>query len=317
VGRPLGRGGHLVDDAADRGLVTMTHVHPQVDGCRDHVGAARGDLDAADGAAGVVDHERVGPQGAHGLRGHDDRILSIGHPGGAGVVSTSLDAHVPTAVGDDRPRERERLTQVLEAPALLDVQLDEGGEPGEAHGVGPDQSRIESGIPRRLGEGDPAVVAQLTHPLRVDESGEQPCSETGDAETGALLLGERRDHERSRRPHAPLAEHVDGGERAGDAERPVEVAAAWDGVEMRARRDRIDAARVWSIPPGPDDSVAVDVDVEPASIRLLDEPGPQREFGCREHGSRVSAALRVDADVSDLLEELDGAAAHRSAPAKR
>src|SRR5699024_6077469 len=116
-------------------------------------------------------------------------------------------------------------------------------------------------------------------------------SEARDPEAGALLLGEHGDGEPagagSVRGEAARAEHVDRVEGGGDAERSVERAAAGDGVQVGAGDDGAVAGRA---PPGPDDAVAVDRDVETAGGGLGDEPLAQVQLGGGVHGARVSAA---------------------------
>ena len=193
--------------------------------------------------------------------------MPVRHPGGARVVARPGEVQPPPPVRPDRTGHPDRYRQ---GPALLDVQLDERTDPAQALRIRAEQRRLDPAGLHRLGQVHPVPVGQRRRAYRIQRTGQQPGTQAGDAEPGALLLGEGDHPDRAPGPRAVLGEHIQGQERRDDAQRPVVPAAARYRVEVRPGHHRVARGRVAE--PRPQVAVAVGLQVHPAVGRLLGEP---------------------------------------------
>src|SRR5699024_4145742 len=136
----------------------------------------------------------------------------------------------------------------------------------------------------------------------LDRAGEQPRTEAGDTEARALFLWEHSQREGAAGPleRARGLQLVDGRQRRGDPEGPVEFAASGHGVEMGAGDDGVLTRRGR---PRPGDAIGIDLGVETAAVRLGEEPIAQFALGGREPGTLVAGPAGVVADVLDLAQQ--------------
>ena len=136
--RQLDRRADLGDQRPGRRVGVAAHVEPGIDPRGDDVGAAGHRDDPADGRPRVDAARRVVagggdlPGGEHGGRRRHHGVPAARHRGGAGVVALPGERQPPPAVRQDRRRDRDRRADVGERAALLDVQLDEAAERGQA-----------------------------------------------------------------------------------------------------------------------------------------------------------------------------------------
>ncbi len=111
-----------------RGFRTGTDVEDDNDICRDHIGGARRDRDAADGCdhfALCFARQRFAEQ--HRFRGARERVTPQHHRHGAGVAGFAQEFDVEISLPDDRHYNAERLTAGFQHRTLLDVDFDIGG----------------------------------------------------------------------------------------------------------------------------------------------------------------------------------------------
>jgi hypothetical protein len=151
---------------------------------------------------------------------------------------------------------------------------------------------------KNLGQGQAVAVLERQSLLRRERSRGQlrPCA--GDAEAGALLVGEVRDDDRSGRCHSPGLQAVERGERRHHAQRSVEGSPVRDGVEVGAEQQRIRTV----VGPGQLVAVAVLDDVHAAGLCLGDEPLAELEIRVGPRVSAVTTGPGVEADVGDGVE---------------
>ena len=162
----------------------------------------------------------------------------------------------------------DRGVAVDQRAALLDVQLDEGADPaqrprrpGRARRGRRRRARIASAIVV------PSASVSAAGPVGVERAGEQPGAGAGDAEPGALLVGEAGDADRPAGSAAARPSRSSAAKADDDAERPVERAAVGHRVEVAAD-DEARAAGVGIRRPRPQVAGPVGHDVQPAGRRL-------------------------------------------------
>ena len=161
------------------------------------------------------------------------------------MVALADDAQPPPAVAEDRRADADRLVAVDQVASLLDVQFDEGADPGQRLGVWPEKSRVEAALFGHLSKRVAVSIAQGTGQDHVDRAGEQAGSEAGDTEPRPLLLGKDGDGERAFGTDAGAPQQIQGDERGGDPERAVERSAAGHRVEVTSGDDGVFGATVW------------------------------------------------------------------------
>ncbi len=290
-GRVRNGGGDVGDDGR---RVRAARVQPEVDAGGDHVGAARCRRQSADRGPGRRAAQDGGAGGQHGCRRGQHRVAAVGHLGGAGVVALAGQREVPSAVRQDRRRDRHRM--ITQQPALLHVQLDETADIGQ-YRIGAEAGRIDAGGAGGVGQGDAVGVDEPARGVRGQHTGHQPRPETRHAEPAALLLVEHHDRERPPWLKTVALQQRNGVQCGHHAERAVERAAAGHRVQATAGEYRV---RTGATPPGPQVAVAVGVHVEAAPGGLLGEPRPQFGVGPVEAVARVAAAPSVPADVGEI-----------------
>ena len=183
-----------------------------------------------------------GPGGQHGVRVADHRVAAVRQPGGAGVVGLAGEVDPPAAVRPEAGADGHRVAGVDQRPALLDVQLDESADPARVSSSRPSSL----GLPgrRRIASAmrDPVGVGQPAGPVRVQLPGDDPGPGAGDAEPGALLVGEVDDGDRPTGREPVVPQGIERGEGADHAQRPVEGAAVGHRVQV-VNRSRPPAVR--------------------------------------------------------------------------
>ena len=123
-----------------------------------------------------------------------------------------------------------------------------------------------------------AVASASPGPVGVERAGDDPRAGAGDAEPGALLVGEVDDAHRAAGVKPVLAQQVHARRAPHDAERPVEGAAVGHRVEVRADDDAGVPGGdrgVRVTPPGPLVAHPVGREVEASGGALAGEPLPQ------------------------------------------
>ncbi len=224
------------------------------------------------------------------------------------MVTLPGDGQLPPPVADDRCADCEGRIEVDQPAALLDVKLHEVADPPECVVVLAEMSRVQPVGSCSLCEAHAIGVPEVPCRIRIDPARQQPRSETGNSETGAFLFRKHRDGQRPLRLHAPLLQDVDGGECRSDPEGPVKRAAAGNGVQVAAGDEcavpRAVAALRAGVPPGPEDAVAVGLDLEAAPGCLLLEPRPQVQLRVGEDRPGVPAAGRVPPDILDCSQQV-------------
>jgi hypothetical protein len=135
-------------------------------------------------------------------------------------------------VGPDVAAHTDGVAEVDEAATLLDVQLDEGADPGERLVVAPERAGVAPGSSHRLGHRGAVTVGQATGSVRTEDAGDDARARAGDPEAGALLVDEVHRADGAGRGEAGRPQVVDGREGADDAERAVERAAVWNRVQV-------------------------------------------------------------------------------------
>ena len=126
-------------------------------------------------------------------------------------------------------------------------------------------------------------------------AGEQPGAGAGDAEAGALLVGEADDADRPARREAARAHQVQRGERGDHPERPVVRAAVRHRVQVRSEHQP-GAGRVRRSPPRPLVADPVGGHLQPPPRRLPGEPFPQLRVHPGPGEPAIAAGARVPAD---------------------
>ncbi len=129
--------------------------------------------------------------------------MAILQAGRAGVVGLAGQVDPPASVRPDRTRDGDRLAQIDQAAALLDVQFDEGGNPSQRLVVAAGRLGDASGRAQRLGHRHAVAVAQGERAIGCQRAGDQPRTRAGNAEPGALLVGEVHHPDRVRRAQNP------------------------------------------------------------------------------------------------------------------
>ena len=233
--------------------------------------------------------------GQHGGGQPEHRVVAVHQPGGAGVVGLAVEVQPPPAVRPDAVGDADGGARVDQAAALLDVQLDQGADPAQRLVVAAELLGIVPGSAHRLGQRGAVGVGEPPGPVGVEGAGEQPRPRAGDAEPGALLVGEADDPERPRRDHALLAHQVHGGERADHTERAVVGTTVGHRVQVAAGHDP-GAVGVGVAPPGPLVAVAVHHEVQAAPRGLAGEPLAAGQVAGRPGVPAVAAGRAVPAD---------------------
>ena len=202
-------------------------------------------------------------------------VLALGERGGAGVVGLTGHVDPPAAVRPDVAADTDGVAELDQAAALLDVQLDERADPGERLVVAAEAGRVAAGAPHRLGHRHAVVVGEAAGPVGPQRPGDDPRARAGDAEPGALLVGEVDDPHGPGRGEAVVPQLVDRREGTDDPERAVEGATVGHRVEVRADDDAGVPGGHRGIrvaPPGPLVAHPVGGEVEPAVGALAGEP---------------------------------------------
>ena len=246
-----------------------------------------------------------------GAAGGDDRggeaehgVLALVEGGRARVVGLAGHVDPPAAVRPDVAPDTHGVPETVEGPALLDVELDEGTDPGEGLVVASEVVRGAPGALDRLGHRHAVGVAQPAGAVGGHRPGDDARPGTGDPEAGPLLVGEVDDADGSRRLEAPLAQAVQGGQGADHTERAVEGTAVGDGVEVRADDDPGGAGgdgRVGVAPPRPLVAHPVDGEVEATCRALPGEPLAQVVVGARPGVAAVPPGRGIQADALEVV----------------
>ncbi len=196
------------------------------------------------------------------------------------------------------------VAEVDQAAALLDVQLDERADPGEGLVVAAQGARVAAGAAHRLGHRHAVVVGEAAGPVGPEGTGDDARPRAGDAEPGALLVGEVDDPHRAGRGEAVVAQLVDRRERADDPERAVEGTPVGHRVEVRADDDAGVTGGHRGIrvaPPRPLVAHPVGGEVEAAFGALAGEPLAQVVVLAGPGEPVVAAALAVDAQGLEVV----------------
>ena len=258
---------HLGDDAQHGIRVGAAGVEPPGGAARDGVHPSGHDVHLTDGGdaalrlGGAPGRDDQGGQAEHG-------VLALGERGGAGVVGLAGHVDPPAPVRPDVAADPDGVAEVDEAAALLDVQLDEGADPGEGLVVAAEGGRVAAGAAHRLGHRHAVVVGEPAGPVGPERTGDDAGPRAGDAEARALLVGEVDDPHRAGRGEAVVPQLVDRRERTDDPERAVEGATVGNRVQVRADDDAGVTGGHRGIrvaPPGPLVAHPVGGEVEPAS----------------------------------------------------
>ena len=232
----------------------------------------------------------------------DQRIVPVGHCRATGVIALAAHVNPPTSVLQDARRHPDRLPERFECTPLFHVELDEQADAPQRLAVLADVLDVEPEGCRSLPERQAITVAQGEGTLWRELARHEAGAEARDPEAGTLLLREDDDREGASGSVALRLQQSHRVQSRRDAQRSIERATAGNRVEVASRHNRI---RPGFTPPRPDVAVPIDLEVEPQPQRALREPVAQRALGVVEHVPREAAPLFVDADVGDLVEELE------------
>ena len=206
----------------------------------------------------------------------------------AGVIGLAHedDARAPHA--DDRLDHADRNAGLLEARALLDVELDvrrdralRRARLGRPAGVEP---RARHGVdePRTVRRGHLVDIA-------LEQAAKRPGAE--ETSVATFLVAPRRYRQRPRVWRVRLADHLQALEARENAERAVEHAALGDGVDVRAGEDRRSFRRQGPRAEGAE-GVARRIDPrrEPGGAHLAEQPRARLLVGRRPARARHAPA---------------------------
>ena len=208
---------------------------------------------------------------------------------GAGVVGAARELDLqaqPRGQARDHPGRPLRGGDVAR---LVDVQLEEAGQPVEPLGRARQPRRVDARTRHRVAERDPVIVHARERVVDVEPPGQRAGAERRRVEARALLVGERDDRHR---------QALGDREAGGDPERAVEAPARAHGVEVRADR-----------PPGP--GASGQAHRFPAGSRSSRRPiaaarranQPAACSSSSVHASRVVAPLLVEPDRHEIREQ--------------
>ncbi len=255
---------------------------------------------------GVLGHE---PD--HRGRGHCGIAAAV-HRRGAGMVGAAIEQNLDPGDAGDRLDHADGDLVLLQDDALLDMQLEKGGDVASGGGVqfGDGAAHAFDGRGQTLAPGCRIIQMRGCQP-----AGHGAAADAGEAEV-ARLLGQEIDQldgvAMGLAAFLQHAQHLQPGQHAGDA---VEASAVRDGVGVRAQHDRR-RGRVG--PPAASDQVAAAVDParQPRRLETLAQPGPsfqeQRGKGAaRERPARLGElGERHDIRPQALLVDTQGVRAH-------
>ena len=295
-----------VDDRRpDRGLVGSPGVEPAGDVARDGIDPVRLHADLA--------HCRdAAPRGGDLACGQDGLgipehgVAAVLEAGRARVVRGAGHVDAPAPVGPDVGADGDGGgggAEIGERAALLDVELDEGGDPAERLVVAAQCRGVAPERLQRLGHRQAVAVTQAQGALCWQRPGDDPRAGAGDPKAGTLLVDEADHGDRDGGGEPGRAEAVDGRQRGDDPERTVEGAAVGHRVEVgphgHPAARAVGPDHVGVSPPGPLVAGAVLHDVQAPGGALAGEPLPQ--VGVLTGPREAAVATRAGV-AADLLE---------------
>ena len=159
----------------------------------------------------------------HGFGCRAQRVSTPGHQHGAGVASLALPRHAKRRGCGDRRDDADRGAGALKQRALLDVQLDEGGEMVRSE---PDFRKLtlESRGTTELDKTVPLGILEAAESAFGKTSGKRAASETANPESRRFFTREQQDLDRPDRREPRTLQRAHGLDRPEYADRAVEPA---------------------------------------------------------------------------------------------
>lgn len=201
----------------------------------DDAGACLAGADGADAAVAVGD---LVDFRSHPCGGEEGVLAAIhGRAAGVGGLAGEGDLMALDAAGAEHGRQR--LVEIEEDGALLDVELEVGGGVFLACGGLFHVFEIDAEFRERVGEGDAVLVGEAACLVHVEVSGKGGGSEQAFPEACAFLVRPIDDLDGDGRFAVVLvidaAENLDAGH---DVEAAIEPAAVRDGIDVTADDER-------------------------------------------------------------------------------
>jgi hypothetical protein len=152
--------------------------------------------------------------------------------GRSGVVGLAGEVDAPPAVGPDMAPDGNWGVQIDQTPSLLDVQLDESGDPAKSFRVAADPFRIATRGSHGVRHADPIGIGQRPGAVGRDRSGDHPRAGACDPESSTFLVHEVDHADRAFGPPTSGVQAIDRRKGADHTERAVKRSAIRHAVQV-------------------------------------------------------------------------------------